>query len=43
LPDRPDLSEQKWFIYQGRGGDGKSVTNDVIARRWATITGTPAS
>jgi uncharacterized protein (UPF0335 family) len=23
--------EQKWFIYQGRGGDGKSLTNDVIA------------
>jgi putative DNA primase/helicase len=25
-------SEQKWFIFQGRGGDGKSLTNDVIAR-----------
>lgn len=24
-------SEQKWFIYQGRGGDGKSLTNHVIA------------
>jgi putative DNA primase/helicase len=25
------ISEQKWFIFQGRGGDGKSVTNTVIA------------
>jgi putative DNA primase/helicase len=24
-------SEQKWFIYQGRGGDGKSATNMAIA------------
>lgn len=24
-------SEQKWFIYQGRGGDGKSLTNHVIS------------
>lgn len=23
-------SEQKWFIHQGRGGDGKSLTNTVI-------------
>lgn len=25
------ISEQKWFIDQGRGGDGKSVTNSVVA------------
>lgn len=25
------ISEQKWWIHQGRGGDGKSVTNMVIA------------
>lgn len=24
-------SEQKWFIFQGKGGDGKSLTNAVIA------------
>lgn len=24
------ISEQKWFIDQGRGGDGKSVTNTVM-------------
>ncbi len=24
-------SEQKFFVYQGRGGDGKSLTNSVIA------------
>jgi putative DNA primase/helicase len=24
-------SEQKWFVWQGRGGDGKSLTNTVIA------------
>lgn len=23
-------SEQKWFVFQGRGGDGKSMTNTVI-------------
>lgn len=27
-------SEQKWFIDQGQGSDGKSLTNRVIAKLW---------
>lgn len=26
------ISEQKWFLYQGKGGDGKSATNEVVSK-----------